>query len=541
MIELPAAPDGEPSGATPRRRLSGSARTITVLAVVAVVFLAAGLVLGRLIVSPSEAASRAAPPEAGPISVPVEHRELANDVVLRGDVVYEDPVAVVVETGDLGGPAIVTGGVPAVGDSIEAGTVVLEVTGRPVIALSGDLPVYRTLRAGVSGPDVLQLKTALAGLGLFSGDTADPVYDAAAASGVTALYDRVGYPAPTAGEDVELGVTAAREGVDQAEEGLRLAQAELASASDGAAAGPERVRLDAAVRTAEAVLAEVRAACDQAPATCIRSEVTAAEGSLATAVAERDLADRAPDTTSQAAAVTAAQRALDRARTDLRTAQTQAMTPLPAGEVVYLAAMPRRVDAVNVARGATVSGTPAMSVSGATLQIRGTVPTADAELISAGTAAVVVLPDDTEVAATVASVGAERPEGDAEDTAGRTEVIITPTDLTEQQRTALQGTNVRVVIPVGSTGGEVLAVPLAALTAGPGGEARVEVLDGDTTTLLEVRTGLAADGFVEVTAVDGTLSEGDRVVVGRTGGETSETGSTAGEEPASTDGEETAG
>ena len=29
--------------------------------------------------------------------------------------------------------------------------------GRPVIVLPGDLPVYRTLRVGVSGPDVIQL------------------------------------------------------------------------------------------------------------------------------------------------------------------------------------------------------------------------------------------------------------------------------------------------------------------------------------------------------------------------------------------------
>jgi hypothetical protein len=74
-------------------------------------------------------------------------------------------------------------------------------------------------------------------------------------------------------------------------------------------------------------------------------------------------------------------------------------------------------------------------------------------------------------------------------------------------------------VPVSSTGGEVLAVPLAALTAGPGGEARVELVDGedDDGTLLEVTTGLSADGFVEVTPVDGDLAEGDLVVVGAAG------------------------
>jgi hypothetical protein len=81
---------------------------------------------------------------------------------------------------------------------------------------------------------------------------------------------------------------------------------------------------------------------------------------------------------------------------------------------------------------------------------------------------------------------------------------------------------VRVSIPVSSTGGAVLAVPLAALTAGPGGESRVEVMgDDDSTALVEVETGLAAGGYVEVTGAGGaTLSEGDLVVIGQSGGAT---------------------
>lgn len=143
-----------------RGTTSGSTRTIGMMALTAVVSLGAGLGLSRVITSPSEAAAQAAPPPAGPITVPVELRELNNDVVLRGDAVYEDPASVTVETGDLGGPAVVTGHVPEVGTTVDAGDVLLEVAGRPVILLTGDLPVYRTLRVGVFGPDVLQLKAA---------------------------------------------------------------------------------------------------------------------------------------------------------------------------------------------------------------------------------------------------------------------------------------------------------------------------------------------------------------------------------------------
>ena len=498
--------------------MSRSTRTIWIMAVVAVISLVAGLGLSRLIVSPSEAAAQAAPPEAGPITVPVERRVLANDVVMRGDVVYEDPIDVVLETGDLGGPAIVTGGVPGAGATVEAGAVLLEVTGRPVIALPGALPVYRTLRAGVSGPDVVQLKEALVALGISPGDPAGPVYDAATASAVAALYGRVGYPAPSLDDEVEANVQLATDAVEQAEEQLRLARAELATASQGLASA-QRVALQAAVDTAAVVLDETRAACAADPSICRASDVTAAEGALATAIAERDAAWAAPDTSVQRAAVSAAEKSLGAARADLSTARSDAVTPLPASEVVYLASMPRRVDSVAVKRGATVSGTPAMSVSGATLQIRGAIPDADAGLLAVGAAATIALPDDGEIAGTVTSVGGEEPVGDAEETAGRTQVVITPGELTDEQRTALQGANVRVTIPVSSTGGEVLAVPLAALTAGPGGEARVELVDGDASTLVEVTAGFAADGFVEVTPVDGALSDGDRVVVGRAGDE----------------------
>ena len=96
-------------------------------------------------------------------------------------------------------------------------------------------------------------------------------------------------------------------------------------------------------------------------------------------------------------------------------------------------------------------------------------------------------------------------------------VLSTPEQVTE-----VQGTNLRVRIAVGATEGEVLNVPLAALTAGPGGETRVEIVDGDPregeqaeTRLVVVETGLAAQGAVEVRPVEGELEAGDLVVVGR--------------------------
>lgn len=553
------------------RSVTGSTRTIWIIAVTAVVSLGAGIGLSRLIVSPAEAAANAAPPEAGPITVPVEQRALTNDIVMRGDALYEDPVGVTLETGDIGGPAVVTGQVPEVASNIEAGGVILEVTGRPVILLTGELPVYRTLRAGVSGPDVQQLRAALAALGIDAGDVNNNVYDASAAAAVRALYAKVGYPAPTSGEEADGLVEGAQESVRAAEE--QLASAQRALNAGGAVSPSEKVAAQGAVNTAQVRLNAANAAL--ASATTLQQQcasptppssgcddpdgaVRAAEIGVAEATAERDTAQAqlaellAPkDTADLRAAVASAQRGLADARTALAEAQAETITPMPASELVYLTSTPRRVDDVAVRRGSMVAGsTPVMTVSGATLQIEGTLDKNDADLIVEGTAVVITLPDGVEVGGTVESVGAVEDEGDGAGDGGegggdgggtsadpnRRKVVIVPDELTEDQRWMLQGSNVRITIPVSSTEGEVMAVPLAALTQGPGGESRVEVLDdgSDTPRLVIVETGLAAGGYAEIRPVDGDLKVGDRVVVGQGGSLADETSDEEGadEEPA---------
>ena len=522
--------------------MTGSTRTIWTMAIIAVVSLGAGLGLSRLITSPADAAANAAPPEAGQITVPVERRLLANDVVLRGDAIYEDPVNVTLETGDLGGAAIVTGQVPEVGATLDAGTVMLEVTGRPVILLAGELPVYRTLRVGVSGPDVLQLKAALGALGIGAGDPESDDYDAATAAAVVELYNRVGYAPPTAGEDADDALDAARDMVRSAEEQVASAQQEVDHPQDGSTPAA-RARASENADRAYRDLANRRAACAAGPVTgpaaspdpgpepntdlCTADAIKDLDLTLMEMIEVRDLANAGPDTTAARATLDLARRALTDAREDLAKAQQDVITPLPSSEIVYLSATPRRVDSVAVKRGATVAGTAVMSVSGATLQIAGNVSQTDADLIAEGSPVTITLPGGEDVTGTVLTVGVPAAGDTASEDAGRKRVVVVPDALTEEQRAELQGANVRMKIPVSSTEGEVLAVPSAALTAGPGGEARVEVLgDDDTSTLVTVEPGLAAGGFVEVTAVDGELAEGDRVVIGITGGGAGDEGST---------------
>src|SRR5690606_14906098 len=103
------------------------------------------------------------------------------------------------------------------------------------------------------------------------------------------------------------------------------------------------------------------------------------------------------------------------------------------------------------------------------------------------------------------------PEGGS---SGRVQMTVSFENLPD----ILIGSNVRVIIPVESTAGEVLVVPAAALSSVANGDVRVEVEDPEkpgTTRFVTVVTGLAADGVVEVRPVDGSLKKGDRVVVGK--------------------------
>ncbi|RZU30673.1 hypothetical protein [Blastococcus saxobsidens] len=506
-LEEPEIDEAGPSRRSAWPALLRRNRPLWITAAVAAVALVAGLLVGRFVVAPDPAGAET--PAPGLVTVPVAFGPLSNDVTIRGQVAYADSVEVTIDTSAISGPAVVTGQVPEVGSELGPLGVALEIAGRPVIVLPGELPAYRTLRVGVSGPDVVQFKEAVRAVGLDAGDPADDRFDGAAASAVTALYAQAGYPAPGGQEGAEEGVLAAQGAVRSAEQGVAAAQAELA----GARRGPSAVE----VREADNGVAGAKRELDAALATTPDDPVVIGNlrDALALAQLRRQELDVPPDTTAQRASLSAAQQQLDQARAALTESQQAVLPTLPAGEVLYLSRLPRRVDAVETRRGAVLQGA-AMTVSGATLGLSGTVAAADARLLSAGMPATFELLDGEEHAATITEVTPGDGDG------ARWTVQLEPAPLTTEQVVQVQGTNVRVGIPVGATDGDVLSVPLAALSAGPGGESRVEVVVGDPrdgagaeTRLVVVETGLAADGAVEVRPLEGDLEEDDLVVVGR--------------------------
>ena len=74
------------------------------------------------------------------------------------------------------------------GDSVESGQAILEVSGRPLIALAMSLPMFRDLGVGMTGVDVKSLNQALSDIGLIS--QVDEAYTYRTRIAVKELYEK---------------------------------------------------------------------------------------------------------------------------------------------------------------------------------------------------------------------------------------------------------------------------------------------------------------------------------------------------------------
>lgn len=548
-------------------------RNVMLAGVVGLVVVAAGVgwFVGSQIRSPAEAAAEAEPPAASNITVAVVSEVLSADVITRGDLVYDEPVQVRLSGSFADQPErLIATETVEQGDDLEEGDVAVEVVGRPVFLLVGEIPMYRDLRPGSTGVDVLQLEEALARLGYFDG-TPDEVWGEETGAALAALYEEAGYRANGLSEQDEAALRAARDRVRGAEAAVSDAQSALNEAGQGAGRSAilaaegeveaatdalELARLDEtwANDDATAEIAAAEAALDQAERDLAaaeakdpqdpdevaeaRAEVGAAERALQSAirnkerveaeqasfvtqaenrleVARASLAElrRGPDLSGMRRGVELAREEVAAARADLADLESELGTWLPAGELVFLNRMPVRVDLVSVARGSEISDA-FLTVTGSAVTLRSAVSQSDAALLEEGMGVDIENPEEGVFIPGVVGFISDRPgtHGVGSD---RVYVEIEPAEIPDE----LIGRNLRIVIPVSSTGGEVLAVPAAALYATADGSTRVEVEDSDGSLRpVTVETGLAAGGLVEIRPRGGDISEGDLVVVGRADG-----------------------
>ncbi|WMI61950.1 peptidoglycan-binding domain-containing protein (plasmid) [Streptomyces rochei] len=170
-------------------------QVVAAVAAGAVLMTAGGVAAGSVVRSPQQVMAEAGPPPPDVLTAPVRKQVIADMVVTRGTVSAAQTVRFTPNTppGEGAPAAVVTRTMVAPGDDVRPGRVLVEISGRPVFALRGAVPVYRDLRTGVRGGDVTQLRRALAIEGFTSTGDAEGVFGPATARAVAAFYGRLGY------------------------------------------------------------------------------------------------------------------------------------------------------------------------------------------------------------------------------------------------------------------------------------------------------------------------------------------------------------
>ncbi|MFF5805533.1 peptidoglycan-binding protein [Streptomyces sp. NPDC012746] len=405
-------------------------------------------------------AAETGPPAQGVLTAEVERRVLAETVVMRGTVVADQSVAVAP-------PGVVTKLPLKAGDAVGAGRLLAEVSGRPVFALHGAVPMYRDLKPGATGDDVAQVQAALRELGHGTGRDPKGVFGPGTKSALTAVYDALGYTPAPALPDGPARLKEAREAVRSAEWALedadRSAGGAAATGSAGGAAaggvsGSAGSAADGSVGPGSAAKAgrsglaggaaggggsakdedadfaaraawpagqtpgtrKTPAAAGESGSAGGRPGGATADGGAATAGGSGSAGKSgdvgrskgpAPGGGSGSAGdlgVTRAGEALGEAREALAAVEAAEGPMLPAGEVVFLRGFPARVASVAAQVGVTVSG-PVLTVSAGELVVEAYLKDEKRQMLRPGMPVVISSElDGTDTRGEVAVVAGER-------------------------------------------------------------------------------------------------------------------------------------
>jgi hypothetical protein len=499
------------------------------------------------------------------VTADVELRVLSATVIQRGDVTPELSVSISVPA-SVEGEGVVTQVVVGVGDLAVDGAKLIEVSGRPIFVMQGEVPVYRTLRPTMVGDDVRQLQDALVRLGF--APEVDGVFGENTKSAVTAFYQAAGYDPVASSATSVLDIAQARAAASGAQRRVDAAQQALSAASSGesdsaltqarvalnqarraadaarrdrdsdvaiadqklSAAARDRERVAASPEATDAERDEAELAVDQAVVELDRVRrdaegqiVAADEAVLLADLALQDLL-AAEDASAFERDLAIAEEELTQAHSVLAAALATSGPTVPQGEIVFVRSLPARVVSARSAVGAVSDGVPGLDGKAGSgvlelavgrLVVTTTIVPADFDLLPVGLE-VQLLEEarSLEFAATIVAIESE-PRLGIDGRLGYRATLTPVTPLPD----SLSGANVRVTATAASTRTAALVVPLAAVSSGAGGSARVTVVtsanDSDPREV-EIIAGLSADGFVAIEPVKrGSLQPGDQVVVGR--------------------------
>lgn len=440
----------------------------TTVVVVLVVAFSSGYAL-RGVRSPQQALLDAAAAPRTVVTADVVLSVVSETVVGRGTVAAAAPVEVPLPVVTEGHRALVTSEPRDRGSSVAAGEVVVEIAGRPLIALPGAVPAFRDLRPGDSGVDVRQFQQAVADLGFAL--TVDGEFGERTKAAVRWLYENLGYQTPSTtglGEPTSEEVTAAEDVVRDAE------------------------------RQAAGLESQLRAA--QAPQPAASEPAEGGSAPTDTAALAGQLEDARADVV--------------RAQTALDSVEALVGPMVPSSEIAYVPTLPAQV----VEAGGALGGPAPDPV--AVLSTDSPVVQADFEPARAARLRpemAVTLVDETTgwtASGTVTHVAAAAAVDD--DSAPTSTVTISADDIIPGE---MIGASLRVDVTEAATDGEVLAVPVAAITGTADGSAYVVLVeDQGGQRKVEVTPGVSGGGLVEITPTStepsgGGLAAGDRVVI----------------------------
>ncbi|MGW1867398.1 peptidoglycan-binding protein [Streptomyces mauvecolor] len=485
---VPAPRSAEPQLPPAASALIRRQRILLIVTAGAALLSVGGLVASVFVRSPAQDAAGRRAPDPTVLTSPVQQRVLTKSVILRGTVTAGGSVNFTPVQGQSQGAAagalLLTGIRKKAGSAVAPGDVLVEVSGRPVIALSGPVPAYRDLKPGDTGKDVGELQDALRRLGYADSDPAG-TFGPRTKSAVAALYADRGYDPPNTG-------------------------------------GPH-------------------GASDQQQLTAARQAVTTAQRAVAAARATRDGA-------KGAAAVSAATTQLGYAEQDLATAQkalddlvAHTGVMLPLAEFTFVPAFPARLSAVNGAVGSAVaaplltidSGRPVVTTvltqdqksslrEGMKVQLSAEVLGQEAKGAITALGAYTTGSSGTgQRTGSSGGGGQNGSSGGGQNGGGDTPQARAGYPLTVTPDTELPapwlGLDVRVTVTAASSNGPVLVVPATAVSAGADGRTSVSVRAASgAQSRIPVTAGMDADGYVAVTAAPGfRLAAGDAVVVGQ--------------------------
>lgn len=180
-----------------------------------------GYVVGSQVRSPQEVLAETAPPEDSLLTAEVRSGSIDASENVVGRVRWRSTRTVAVDLADAGVRAVVTATPLDRGDAVGPGTVVAEVSDRPVVVLRGAVPMIRDLRPGDAGADVRRLQEGLQDAGHLDGGV-DGVFGPSTLAALADLYDAIGYDLPESAAP-DAGGSASGAGGDQRAEGYASA------------------------------------------------------------------------------------------------------------------------------------------------------------------------------------------------------------------------------------------------------------------------------------------------------------------------------